>query len=271
MNKTKIEWCDATWNPITGCLHGCEYCYASRIAVRFGGRWEDSLLRSVGGDGGIHELDDPLMRHTTGKNRDVGVNSVVAPFPFGFDPTLHRYRMEQPAHIKNPRTIFVCSMADMFGKWVPDEWIAEVFEACRQAPQHRYLFLTKNPSRYMEMAQARRLPEDDNFWYGSTAAAPDAKFWWSDRHNVFVSIEPMLEQFPSAGDNPVKKVDWVILGAMTGPGSRERQPKREWVESLAEDAKAAGVPVFMKDSIIPFVSEAHFRRDFPWEEGDQKT
>mgnify|MGYP003056095369 CR=1 FL=1 len=57
MNKTKIEWCDSTWNPVTGCRHGCPYCYARSVAGRFGGRWDDSSYRSKGGDGGIHTID----------------------------------------------------------------------------------------------------------------------------------------------------------------------------------------------------------------------
>ena len=81
MQKSKIEWCDMTWNPITGCRHGCEYCYARRMTARFSGRWDEERLRTIGGDGGIHVLDKPLFRHTSGKNRDVGVRSVAAPFP----------------------------------------------------------------------------------------------------------------------------------------------------------------------------------------------
>lgn len=265
MNKTKIEWCDETWNPVTGCLHTCEYCYARRMTLRFSGHWDEKKLRTVGGDGGIHVLDEPMLRHTNGKNRDIGVHSVVAPFPFGFDPTLHRYRLSQPARKKGQRTIFVCSMADLFGAWVPDEWIAEVFAACHKAPQHRYLFLTKNPGRYLELAKAGKLPEANNFWYGSTATRPDVQFWWSKHHNTFVSIEPMLEEFPPSGDAVVKKVGWVILGAMTGPGSKDHQPRREWVESLVADAKSAGVPVLMKESLRPIMGDAGMLSQFPWE------
>ena len=251
MQKSKIEWCDSTWNPVTGCRHGCEYCYASRIAERFGKmKWPTNEL---------HVLYQPKERTTKG-----GAEAVAA-YPFGFDPTLHRYRLDEP-YQRRGQNIFVCSMADLFGEWVPDEWIEEVMKACLLSPQHRYLFLTKNPGRYMKLAEAGKLPEKDNFWYGSSVPTPDTLFWWSDRHNTFVSIEPMMEAFPSAGDCPVKKVGWVIMGAMTGPGSNKHQPKQEWVESLAQDAQAAGVPVFMKDSLIPFVSEAYWRRDFPWEE-----
>ena len=54
MNKTKIDWCDSTWNPVTGCLHGCEYCYARGIANRFsshGDKWDDRK---------IHVLDEKV-------------------------------------------------------------------------------------------------------------------------------------------------------------------------------------------------------------------
>ena len=78
----------------------------------------------------------------------------------------------------------------------------------------------------------------------------------------------MMEAFPSAGDCPVKKVGWVIMGAMTGPGNNKHQPKQEWVESLAQDAQAAGVPVFMKDSLLPIVGTEGMVREFPWEGGD---
>ncbi len=162
MNNTKIEWCDSTWNPVTGCLHGCEYCYARNQAKRFEG---------YGGADGkiitynplkISELYIPLT--ITRKNG----KTVTAPYPFGFEPTFHRYLLDIPQHWKKPRTIFVCSMADLFGDWVPDEWIEEVFKACEKATQHRYLFLTKNPKRYGDLAKAGKLPQRENMWYGST-------------------------------------------------------------------------------------------------------
>ena len=254
MNRTKVEWCDSTWNPVTGCKHGCEYCYAKRIAERYAGSV------SAGSFDGrkLVELDEqPLVERKNGKVSG-------APFPVGFRPTLHKYRLWEPAHVKKPQTIFVCSMADLFGEWVPDEWIAEVFNACLLSPQHRYLFLTKNPGRYMKLAEAGVLPEENNFWYGSSVPTPETTFWWSDHHNTFVSIEPMLEAFPTDGDCAVKKVGWIILGAMTGPRSKKHQPKKEWIDPLVEDACALDVPVFMKDSLIPVVGEENMRRELPW-------
>lgn len=264
MNKSKIEWCDMTWNPVTGCLHGCEYCYARRIAARFGGHSSKNTSYKVtpfmqGGKAQYrYELDKPAKKY------DANGKLAPAPYPCGFEPTFHRYRLDEP-YQKRGQTIFVCSMADMFGEWVPDEWIDEVFAACRLSPQHRYLFLTKNPARYTEIAKAGKLPEDENFWYGSTATTPDMPFWWSGRYNTFVSIEPMMQPFPSAGDIAVKKVGWVIVGAMTGPGSKNHPPKREWIDVLVQDAQTAGVPVFMKDSLVPVVGEESMLRQFPWE------
>lgn len=262
LNKTKIEWCDVTWNPVTGCLHGCEYCYARRIAIRFGGASETPNNENgnecqwvTEADGGKHILDNPVFDYDRGHK---------APFPFGFDPTLHRYRLGEPQRVRKPQTIFVCSMADLLREWVTDEWIEEVFAACVKAPQHRYLFLTKNPGRYLELAQAGKLPEKNNFWYGSSVPTPETPFWFSDRHNTFVSIEPMMGAFPSLEGGKIK-TDWIIMGAMTGPGSKNNKPKFEWIESITKDARASGVPIFMKDSMRPFVRVDGMVRDFPWD------
>ena len=157
MQKSNIEWCDSTWNPVTGCKHGCEYCYARRIAARFGGY--DSSDGSVTTHNPLPraELHQPL---TITRQNGKTVNS---PFPFGFEPTLHRYRLDEPQHRREPQTIFVCSMADLFGPWVPTRWIVEVLDACEAAPQHRYMFLTKNPQRYAQLDRLALLPPPGQF------------------------------------------------------------------------------------------------------------
>lgn len=248
MNKTKIEWCDSTWNPVTGCLHGCEYCYARRIAERFGKK--------------VPDFSGYPISHGVGHMVDNKFDS--NPYPFLFEPTFHAYRLDEPQRKSKPQTIFVCSMADLFGDWVPCEWIEEVFAACKKAPQHRYLFLTKNPERYTSLAMAGILPEEENFWYGSSAPTPETPFWWSRLHNTFASIEPMIGSFAKS-PCMCSTLNWVILGAMTGPGSKQHQPKREWVENVVESAQAAGVPVFMKDSLLPIMGEENMRREWPWE------
>ena len=92
MNRTRIEWTDFTWNPVTGCLHDCSYCYARKLTVRF-----------------------------------------PANFPAGFTPAFHPGRLGQPCRIQRPSRVFVCSMADLFGAWVPDHWISAVFERSARA------------------------------------------------------------------------------------------------------------------------------------------
>ena len=263
MNKTKIEWCDATWNPVTGCLHECEYCYAKRIAERFKGWNSDAGCTSyVSPAATIMELDrQPERKTKSGKTQ-------AASFPFGFEPTLHRYRLEEPQTWKKPQTIFVCSMADLFGEWVPDAWIEEVFAACQKAPQHRYLFLTKNPKRYAALANADKLPEYrdcPNFWYGTTVTkAGDRAFTPGVTFNTFLSIEPLMGPL-NAGLGSFGGASWIIVGAETGNRKGKITPERAWIENIVEAASLTQAPVFMKDSMVPIVGESNMVREFPWE------
>ncbi|MDE7245544.1 MAG: phage Gp37/Gp68 family protein [Oscillospiraceae bacterium] len=267
MNKTDIEWADMTWNPVTGCRHECDYCYARRIAERFS--TADQCHTFMGGSPYIHVLSngESIEIHELEEPATIELDKRGKPFPFGFSPTLHEYRLEEPQHRKKPKTIFVCSMADLFGAWVPDKWIEKVFKACKEAPQHRYLFLTKNPVRYLELDKAALLPHADNFWYGSTVADTNAKAMYvnpnaANKLKAFWSMEPLLERVNVSKCLGI--VNWIILGAMTGPGSAQRQPKREWIEEIVKAADGASIPVFMKDSLIPIIGEENMRRDFPW-------
>lgn len=212
MNKTKIEWADYTWNPVTGCLHGCPYCYARGVATRFNGGY--------GERGEIHVVDEPLRDHWRDEDAGKVVEGPKAAYPYGFDPTFHRYKLDEPGRKAKGAVIFVGSMTDLFGDWVPQEWIEAVFWACQQAPQHTYLFLTKNPGRLMDLAEAGKLPTFDNFWYGSTTTTPDTPFFWSGLHHTFVSVEPILAPFIMA----TNKVEWAIFGAEC------------WESALARDA-----------------------------------
>lgn len=248
LHKSKIEWCTHTWNPVTGCRHGCDYCYARRQISRFGPHpcekpgVEPQELIAKGS--GLYVADAPTKLYD-----EKGEYLRSTPYPRGFAPTLSTYTLDYPKKREIPSRIFVSSMGDLFGEWVPDAWIMDVFAAALAAPQHVYMFLTKNPNRYMALARAGKLPEEKNFWYGSTVTGPDIPFWWSQYHNTFVSMEPLLQPFERTGGDTVKKVDWLIIGAMTGPGSKANQPKREWVEAIVDNANAAGVPVFMKDNL----------------------
>lgn len=279
-SKTKIDWADATWNPVTGCLHGCEYCYARRIAERFGGCWRIDLPPDTSWRGNVGErgLMGDYARHCNGKchvldepeiecavlDPPSGYRGKVKPYPYYFDPTFHRYKLKEPQHWKKPRNIFVCSMADLFGEWVPDEWIEQVFKACEAAPQHRYLFLTKNPARYVDLYTRAILPVGKQYWYGATVTSADTPFFYSrmpdDNPHTFASIEPIMCQLPHAKELP----EWIIIGAETGNRKGKVIPERAWVDGIVNQAQERRVPVFMKESLRGLMG-ADFRQEFPWE------
>lgn len=254
MNKTKIDWCNSTWNPVTGCLHGCEYCYARGIANRFSGYWDESVLRHSGSDGNIHVLEKPMYKHTTGKNRYCSVHDIQAPYPYGFDPTLHKYRLNDYRD-KKGRNIFVCSMSDLFGAWVPDEWIDGIIKACESAPQHNYLFLTKNVERYIEYG----VPMAANMWYGTSITKESEAHLFNSLPafcNTFVSIEPILEDLqPEKCNILFRQVDWFIIGAETGRRKDKVIPERKWIEDVVNECRKNNKPVFMKSSLIDIWGE----------------
>jgi len=243
MNRTRIDWADMTWNPVTGCRHDCEYCYARGITRRFGNHLNDS--------GELYVLDKHDYSYA-----DNGEGSKNI-FPFDFSPTFHRYRLDEPVKIKKPQNIFVCSMADLFGEWVPDEWIKAVFEACEKAPWHRYLFLTKNPKRYCEILQ-KETP--DNFWFGTTITnCSETNIFCSNMDNTFVSIEPLQSE--------IKEIDhylkWVIIGAETGNRKGKVTPERKWIENIVDCCREMNVPVFMKNSLRDIWKEP-LVQEYPW-------
>ena len=267
-DKTKIDWCDATWNPVTGCLHGCEYCYARGIANRFGGDMaEEEIIMPPDFSSEsmsqpiktrqkmIHDLDKPFVMK---REKDGAI--VKSPYPFNFDPTFHRYRLDIPARWQRPRTIFVCSMADLFGGWVPDEWITDVFEACGAAGRHRYLFLTKNPKRYIELHEKRLLPGWKNMWYGTSVTNNETEYFFSVFHNTFASIEPIHGDF-----DPDKEplFNWAIIGAETGNREDRVVPERAWIDHVVQSCRRNGIPVFMKESLRGIMG-ADFIQEYPW-------
>ena len=256
MLKTKIEWTDSSWNPVTGCYHTCEYCYARGTANRFKGC-------NLAPDGETDKRIVVLPERLEATCKDGSVRN--AAYPYGFTPTLHEYRLSDPKTKGFGKTIFVCSMADLFGEWVPDEWIEKVLAACAEAENHRYLFLTKNPSRYVDLASRGKLLTGDMYWYGSTATKPDDPVFYSDKHKTFVSIEPILEPFDDVITDLPEKVDWAIFGAETGNRNNKVVPEKSWVETAVNLFKGNGKPVFMKDSMIPIWGE-DILTELPWDD-----
>ena len=174
-----------------------------------------------------------------------------APYPFGFAPTLHVYKLNEPQKWKEPKDIFVCSMSDLFGSWIPDRWISRVFEACTKSPQHRYFFLTKNPKRYIDLFNLGLVPENhDNFWFGSTVTTPDTEYFFRQDSNCFLSIEPIHSDFPVDDSNLNELgIKWMIVGGETGNRIGKIHHKRIWIQHIAETCKMHGIPLFMKESV----------------------
>ena len=268
MKRTKIDWADSTWNPVTGCLHGCAYCYADRMARRFGCHMKPETDYPV--------LDYPVRcTDTYDYMRAAGISAgSIQPYPYDFTPTFHKYRLKIPQDWKKPQNIFVCSMADLFGKWVPDDWIDSVITACLAAPQHRYLFLTKNPIRYAQLGVKNILIDGDRFWYGSSTPRHNDRAFFSrpspESHGryfrSFLSIEPMLERFGKCDERgSVAVTDWVIVGAETGNRKDKVIPQKEWILELAEECDKRNKPIFMKESLRELMG-SDFRQEFPWKD-----
>ena len=252
MNKTKIEWLNGgyTWNPVTGCYHNCEYCYARKIASRF-----VSDIR----------VDDisKIIRKDMSVGPCIEMENRLGQYPHGFLPTFHRYRLDEPQKIKKPQNIFVCSMADLFGDWIPDEWIQKVFEACEQAPQHRYFFLTKNPKRYYDL----ELPIKDNFWFGTTLTTNCYMYYYSDVRNSFLSLEP-LDTIYVPDINYL--VDWVIMGAETGNRKNKVKPSKEIISMNIDNCKLYNIPIFMKNNLKEIWGD-ELLQEFPFERSKDDT
>lgn len=271
MKKTKIDWADSTWNPVTGCLHDCPYCYARGIARRFGGCADPEAAKEAcrvldsGNFLDLYELGQPLRA----LHCERGEESRPAPYPFCFAPTFHRYRLGEPARWTRPRNIFVCSMADLFGDWVPDEWIEDVLAACDKAPQHRYLFLTKNQKRYDEMSA--RISRKDcppvvaEKWLGFTYTGQERLHIPRVMPPRFVSIEPLMAQVEKGDAELIADtMSWVIIGAETGRRKGKVVPEKSWIDVIVQACREVDTPVFMKESLRDVMGD-DFIQEYPWE------
>jgi len=227
ISRTKIDWCDAVWNPVWGCRHNCPYCYARKYARRFGIQKAEQEKRHIESPGWTLELLSSLAGHLQ-----------------AFEPTFLWSNFNK-AFTRKPARIFVDSMSDI-AFWKPD-WMHMVLQKIRQHPEHTFLFLTKNPKAY------EKFDFPENCWLGITIthqAEMDrledyltcaANVSWSVKGNVFLSIEPILEPI-----TPTIMPDWLIIGAETGNRKEKIVPEPDWLYPLVFDS---GVPVFMKENL----------------------
>ncbi len=208
--KSKIEWTENTWNPVTGCSKisaGCQNCYAARMAKR---------LKAMG----------------------------VVRYQNGFKVTLHHDLIGLPMAWKQPRVIFVNSMSDLFHKDVPVAFIKAVFNTMRLCPQHTFQVLTKRSERLQELSGD--LPWSHNIWMGVSVedATQYGRIWElarSDARVKFLSCEPLIGRLRRL---PLKGIDWVIVGGESGPHARPMDP--DWVTEIRDQCLTKGVPYFFK-------------------------
>ncbi len=209
-NKSKIEWTESTWNPVSGCTkisNGCENCYAERMAKR---------LQAMGTKG----------------------------YEDGFKVTLHPESLEKPLKLKKPQMIFVNSMSDIFHKDIPDEYVMKIFAVMNKAHWHTFQVLTKRPERLAQMAN--KLNWTDNIWMGVTVEANDYVDRVDYLRNLdikvkFLSVEPLID---SVDKMDYTGIDWVIVGGESGYGCREI--KKEWVIEVKEKCEKDNIPFFFK-------------------------
>ena len=208
--KSKIEWTQNTWNPVTGCTKvsdGCVNCYACRMAGR---------LQKMGNE----------------------------KYKNGFEVTLHEDCLQAPLQWKTPSTIFVNSMSDLFHEDVPLQFIEKVFEVMDNAHWHTFQVLTKRSDRLQKLAPKLKWPQ--NVWQGVTVES--AKY--IDRIDVlrnvpakvrFISFEPLLAD---VGKVDLSGIDWAIIGGESGPKSRPMN--EEWVLNIKRQCDAQGALFYFK-------------------------
>jgi protein gp37 len=209
-DNSKIEWTQATWNPVTGCdkvSPGCAHCYAETFAERF---------RGVPGH----------------------------PYEQGFDLKLWPERLSVPLRWKRPRLVFVNSMSDLFHEDIPREYIAEVFAVMQQAGQHRFQILTKRHERLAELAP--ELPWPENVWVGVSIENRRFVHRADYLRQVpaavrFISAEPLLGRLEGLD---LDGIDWLIAGGESG--ARYRRMREEWATELRDRCLAEGVAFFFK-------------------------
>ncbi len=161
-----------------------------------------------------------------------------------FTPTLHPERLGEPFAKREPRKIFVCSTADLFGTWVKQDWIDAILHTVRQCPQHTFQFLTKNPARLPT------IPWPDNCWVGATVdevarLQPSLDALQQVRAPVrFISFEPLNSGMGAAD---LSGIQWAIIGPQTGKDAH--QPQAGWVNELIHAARLSGTAIWMKDNL----------------------
>ena len=278
MNRTNIPWAlnpdgtpGYTWNPLTGCLNGCDYCYAQKLA---NGRLRKSYLAN----NWIAELWNKDIVFDGGVYEEVYTKHLKDPFYLRFWPE----KVSEPhrLHKRKKKGVFVCSMSDLFGIGIPEKWTRQVLFSAQFNPKDRFYLLTKQPQNLTKFS-----PFPQNCYVGVTATDSESTFLAIANLNKieakvkYISFEPLLESIcnPSweLNRSRLSTIDWIIIGALTCSGGEiadlsykypdlmptpygkkwTLQPKIEWVKEIVEAADKARVKVFLKESLMPLIGK----------------
>lgn len=235
-----------SWNPVTGCHNGCDYCYARVNARRFDTHKTDQLVK--------HEVDGHIAYEATAK---------CSPYPAGFLPTLYRHRLDEPLTRRKPARIFTVSMGDLWSPGVPTDWVDDVVAVALNAPWHRFYFLTKRPDRLREWR--KRTTYDltglgSHLWFGVSITGP-ADRWRlgelavTDLPHRWLSYEPYQSYLNLRGYREVDRtggVEWVVLGGLTGrkPAGVPPETLDKIVLDVLDDREADDdVPIWVKTNV----------------------
>jgi protein gp37 len=233
LNRTGIETCDFTWNLYTGCLNGCSFCYARKLAR---GWLKDTYLRNENTSplvpAGVDRTDPFFPRFWRKRRRD----------PFTVPET---FKSSNPSLRRGTAMIFAIDMGDIFGSSIPADWIWDLMGIIKKCPQV-FQILTKFPGNLSYWAGAHGLPE--NVWAGVTVCnqsmvAPAVECLSGiDAAVKYVCVEPLQGGIVM----DLSGVEWMIIGAQTNPLVLSQ---REWVETLLKEAEESGTKVFLKKSL----------------------
>lgn len=214
-DHSKIEWTDATWNPVRGCTKispGCKHCYAETFAERF---------RGVKGH----------------------------PYEAGFDLRLIPAKLCDPFLWSGPRTVFANSMSDLFQDGVPDAYIELAVGIMLATPWHTYQVLTKRSERLRDLLKGplAHAANAKNVWWG--VSVEDRKYGVPRVAHLretgvatrFLSVEPLLEDVSPLN---LSNIHWVIVGGESGPGARPMS--EEWALRVRDQCAQSRVPFFFK-------------------------
>lgn len=218
---SRIEWTEATWNPIAGCTvisPGCTNCYAMRLASRLAAMGQEKYRGTTRKSGGRAKWNGAIR--------------------------LDFSTLDLPRKWTKSKLIFVNSMSDLFHEDVPLPFIKKVFQTMNETPRHTYQVLTKRADRLRDVSS--QIEWTPNIWMG--VSVENAAYQWridclrqTGAGIKFLSLEPLLGPLDELN---FADIDWVIVGGESGPGARPMLKK--WVRSIRDQCRSSEVAFHFK-------------------------